>query len=443
MIRHLHHIASKFLIFLSHKYLLVLFFFGFASAIPLPLLGSSLTIRLIETGFSKPGAALISSFHFFYSLKLLWSPVIDYVSIPFLTKHLGQRPSWACFSFLGTMASLTGLAWLSPQNSIVPFCILLSLASLFSSCMYMVGIAYELESIDRSLYPAGSASVIIGYRLGLFCGGAGTLYLADCFEWSVAYTLAIGAMSLGLLAVWLRGPLHESDRMLQEKKGLILGSKNTFRICKKAAYEAWISPVREFLSRKHWLFTLFFLLLYRFADHVMDSMQGPFFLELGFSKTQIADATKVWGIAFTLIGASLGGLLSTKLPLKRALSISLLIHAFSFLLFSCLADTPSLALLYFCSSIDHLTGGLVVTSFIAYLWQITTPCYGSAQYTLLWSVISFSKSIIAPFGGLLAQSLGWQAFFLALFAAASASSVISFFALTDFKKNPAPSFQLP
>lgn len=405
--------------------LAALFLFGFASALPLPLLGSSLTVWLAELGFAQSIISLFALLHIPYSLKVCWVPVVDYCPIPFCTKILGQRRAWALCGLLMTMASLLLAAWIGPENGSFLFSLAIALASLSTGCVYVAGIHLELESIEPSKYAAGSASVIMGYRLGLFFAGAGSLYLADYVNWPCAYTVVAGGMFLGIIAVLAIGKMPESDRALEERQQRVASSSLTRTLA--IAYDSWLYPLIELVSRRSVILLLVVLLFYRLSDNIMASVLNPFFLEIGFSKSTIASATKVVGVVSALSGTFLGGLLSTRIGLVRSLFIFGLLHTVSFVLYAFLAENASPTLFFVSVAVEHASRGMMMPVVIALLWRMTSPGYAAVQYTFLWSILSFKASLFSSLGGLIVYSLGWGFFFWTLFFIAVGASFLCVF----------------
>lgn len=362
---------------------------------------------MTELGYSNTLIGLFSIFHLPYSMRICWGPIIDNFKCPFFFPQAAQkqvtRRSWTLMSLIFTFLSMIGLGVVDPLHSPIAFATLVTLSCLFTGCVYMAGLAYELDSLDQTEYLAGSASVNAGYRIGLLVGGAGTLYLASYFSWEEAYIMAAAFMLLGILAVYLQ---QEPYKNLQREDITIYQSFTSL------LYQGLSYPVYDFLKKNNILSLLAFVLLYRLGDDLTHSFLYPFYLQIGFTKTEIASIVKILGMGGTLFGVLLGGTFGRKLPIDRALLYFGALHALSYILYMRLSIV-GYDLNLFCVTIayEHITSGLVITTFIAYLWKISSPKHAAMQYALLWSLLSCKQVVINAVGGVLADTLEWHIFF--------------------------------
>lgn len=383
---------------------LTLLFFGLASAIPLAMCGTTLTIRLSELGLSKTLIGTLGLLHFPYSCRLFWGPIIDQRP-PFVFSFFGWRKGWTILSLLSATLSIALLGWIDPLTSFWTFTVLLGAASFASGCVYMSGLAYELESLKEEEYPMGSACVNAGYRMGLLVAGAMALYAAALYGWMTAYFFASAVMLGGTLIVWLQPEPFKSETLRKER---LTGEKRRLAIF----YRGLIDPIANFWQRPDKYYILFFLFLYKLGDDLAHGYLPVFFLETGFSKEEIAVTVKLFGMGATFFGVFLGSFVAQSWGIVRSLLTFGALHGISFSLYTLLHNLgPLTSLLSLAVAVEHATSGMVVTVFIAYLWRIAAPRYAAMQYALFWSLLSCKHVILHSCGGWLSDQLSWPVFF--------------------------------
>lgn len=378
---------------------MILAFIGFANALPLPLTGSTLSLRLTEAGFGKEAIGLFALLGIPFSFKLLWSPLLDLSPPPIFSES--PRKGWILTALIGMAASLLGMGLFPPQEHLLAFSLSVFCLSLFTGCLYMSGLSYELESLPDTAYGKGSAWVVGGYRIGLLFAGATALYLALLFDWDWMFFAMAATVSLGGILILLSPEPYRSHEILKEKRKSTL-----FK-------EILVEPCRNFFQRNDWLFLISLLLTIKLGDQLSKTMEGPFYLSLGFDKGDLALASKLWGFGATLLGAALAGFyLRNRHPLKAALFTGMA-HALTIGLNTLFAFTgKSYWLLYTTAALENLTGGLAMTAFIFLLWKICDKRFAKVQYALLWSLFSLKGNLFACMGAHAAALLSWQQFFL-------------------------------
>ncbi|MBF0340937.1 MAG: AmpG family muropeptide MFS transporter [Magnetococcales bacterium] len=394
----------------------VILLLGFASGLPLALTVGTLSLWLAEAGVSKTSIALFALAGAPYTFKFLWSPLVDRMPIPGLTTRLGQRRGWGVLTQLALIASILALGASHPARD--PFWTAwFALAVAFWSATQDIVIdAYRVESLEERQYGAGAAMSVLGYRLGMVVSGAGALYLATFWGWFTAYAVMAGLMGLGVL-VLLFNP--EPVRPGREESGL---SSVDARLQGKSGWRgravrwiaaAVIAPFAEFMSRKGWLLTLLFILLYKFGDALAGVMSGPFYVELGFSKIEIANVTKLFGLVAVLVGGVVGGILTERLGIIRSLVLCGVLQMLSNLMFVALAHAGhSVEMLILTIALENIAGGMGTSAFVAYLSRLCHVAYTATQYALLSSFMAFGRTLLASSGGWLADQLSWSTFFL-------------------------------
>lgn len=386
---------------------LTLVFIGFANALPIPLMGSTLSIWLSEAGFDK---AVIGSFALLgipFSLKILWTPVVNLVSWPGFKDK--PRKGWLLFALTGMALSLLGISFINPAHSSGALAFYLFLLSLFSGCLYIVGIAYELESLDETNYSVGSASVVTGYRIGLLSAGAGALYVSFLWDWSAMFQLMAALVALGGIFILFQPEPYKSQEILKEKQ-------QQFASYSSLGHGFWheviVAPCRLFFQRRDWFLILALLLLFKLGDQLSGSMEGPFLLSLGFNKADLATASKLWGMAATVVGAFLAGAFLRGRDPFLSLGWIGMLHASSLGCYYVLALTGKFFVgLYVAVALQHLTGGMAMTVFIFFLWRMCDRRHAAVQYALLWSLFSLKANVVSFVGGMIAHNCAWTVFF--------------------------------
>lgn len=354
---------------------------------------------------------LFSLLAFPFSLKLLWMPLIDKRHIPFFSH--APRKGWMLFSLLGMALSMLVMAAIDPQRH--PWLLASSLFTLssFTGCLYMVGLAYELESIDESKYSVGSASVITGYRVGLLCAGAGSLSLAYLTNWSIAYGAMAALLGIVIAIILMRPEPYQSQNVLAEKR-------------KKQGFlkEIIIEPCKSFFQNQDYKAILAIVLLFKAGDHITKAMEGPFYIDIGFDKADLALASKTWGFATTILGTLLAGFILKDRPSLFGVAIVGLVHAFSLLgLWLQALVGKSYLVLYSSVTLSSFTSGMSMTAFIFFLWRICTKQHAAIQYAILYSIFTIKTNLLSCFGGFLAAHNSWSAFFGAVFVMAIFASI--------------------
>lgn len=386
---------------------------GFSAGLPLLLVLGTLSFRLREAGIERTTIGFLSWVGLAYAFKWAWAPLVDQVRLPWLTAWLGRRRAWLLLSQLFIICGLIGMAYCEPQTHLDDL-VMWAVWVAFGSATQDIALdAYRIES-DSLHHQAALASMYqTGYRLGMIWAGAGALWIAARAEstallgqyqneaWCVSY-LAMGAsMAVGLLCVlWSK----ESQDV----------APTSARTAQEWIQDVLVTPFAEFFARFGWHAWVILSLigLYRISDIVMGIMANPFYIDMGYTKDEIAMVTKVFGVLMTLLGAFLGGLLSSRWGNMKVLMWGAILSAASNLLFAWLAGLGhAFWALVWVISVDNLSGGIASAAFIAYLSGLTKVQYSASQYALLSSIMLLAPKWLAGFSGLFVDQFGYQLFF--------------------------------
>jgi PAT family beta-lactamase induction signal transducer AmpG len=387
---------------------------GFSAGLPLLLVLGTLSFWLREAGIDRTTIGYLSWVGLAYAFKWVWAPLVDRLPIPLLTAAMGRRRSWLLLSQLAIVLGLVAMSFNDPQVALTPV-VWGALAVAFGSATQDIALdAFRIESADVDRQAALAASYQTGYRLAMIWAGAGVLWIAARAQitavasyqhgaWHTAYLVMAASMLLGVVTVLfspepLRRPMPPA--------------KNIWDWLRSALVE----PFADFLSRYRWHAALILALIatYRISDVVMGIMANPFYVDMGYSKDEVAAVTKVFGVIMTLVGAFVGGALSMRLGVMRVLMLGAVLSAASNLLFAALATRGhDLSGLIFVISSDNLAGGIASAAFIAYLSSLTNVNYSATQYALFSSMMLLLPKFLAGYSGRYVDSFGYQNFFVA------------------------------
>ncbi|HGG58400.1 MAG TPA: MFS transporter [Gammaproteobacteria bacterium] len=398
-------------------------FLGFAAGLPFLLVFSTLSAWLRDEGVSRSVIGFFSWVGVTYSIKVFWAPVIDRLPLPVLTRWLGKRRSWMLLAQLGIAAGLAGMATLDVHSQTSLIALLAVLVAFSSSTQDIVVDAYRIEAVDEEYQGAMAATYVFGYRIALLAAGAGAFYIAEFSSWRTAYLSMAALMGVGLLTTLIiREPTHREPPQVAKLENRIdhalkldADGDNPLKRLSRWFANAVVAPFVEFFSRngKGALWILLLIAIYKLSDITMGVMANPFYLDLGFSKKEIADVTKVFGFFMTIFGAALGGVLVTRYGVLRPLLLGAALVAATNCLFALLAiSSPSLTLLAAVISADNLSGGLATSAFIAYLSSLTNQAYTATQYALFSSLMTLPAKLLGGFSGVIVDARGYPFFFL-------------------------------
>jgi PAT family beta-lactamase induction signal transducer AmpG len=404
----------------SRPQVITMLFLGFSAGLPFLLVFSTLTAWLRDEGISRTAIGFFGWVGITYSIKVLWAPVVDRLRLPLLTDALGQRRSWMLVGQLGVMAGLLAMVLVDVQASLVPLALCALLVAFSSSTQDIAIDAFRIESAVDEYQGAMSATYIFGYRLAVLVSGAGALYIAEWQNWNMAYISMAGLMLVGVITVLLVAePEHIRQQGVDVLEAKLAHGAHADQPGRLNRLKAWllgamVAPFVEFFQRNgRWaLLILAFIGLFRLSDITMGIMANPFYLDIGFSKKEIADVGKVFGFFMTIAGSFLGGLLVVRYGIFRPLIAGAIAVALTNLLFAMLAGIgPELAWLAVVISADNLSGGFSNAAFIAYLSSLTNRAYTATQYALFSSIMTLPGKFLSGFSGLIVDASSYQVFF--------------------------------
>ncbi|VTU15795.1 muropeptide transporter [Variovorax sp. PBL-H6] len=385
---------------------------GFSAGLPLLLVLGTLSFRLREAGIDRTTIGYLSWVGLAYGFKWMWAPLVDRLPVPPLTTLLGRRRGWLLLAQLIVMAGLVGMAFNDPRAGLPPLVWCALLVAFGSATQDIALDAFRIESAATRKQAALAAAYQTGYRLAMIWAGAGVLWIAAWAElagstgyqngaWKTAYLAMAASMAVGVITVLLS---PEPARVALPK------AKNAAEWLESVVIE----PFADFFRRYRWQAALILALIavYRISDVVMGIMANPFYVDMGFTKDEVATVSKVYGVVMTLAGAFVGGVLSMRLGVMRVLMLGAVLSAASNLLFAALASRGhDLTALVLVVSADNLAGGIASAAFIAYLSSLTNISYSATQYALFSSLMLLLPKFIAGYSGAFVDAYGYHAFF--------------------------------
>ncbi|MEA3278474.1 MAG: MFS transporter [Pseudomonadota bacterium] len=405
-----------------HPRVIAMLFLGFSAGLPLLLVFGTLSAWLREAGIDRSTIGHVSWVATLYALKFAWAPLVDRLGLPVLTRALGQRRGWMLLAQGGVVAGLLLMATNDP-NQALGLLVAAALLVAFASATQDIAIdAWRIESVEADLQGAMAATYQMGYRIGMIMAGAGALYFAEYLSWSEAYKIMAASMGVGVVTVLLvPEPVRKVDRETwRQEERVVRFIENSAHLSDRwRQIGAWfigavVCPFTEFFSRngKLALLILAFIAVFRLSDITMGVMANPFYIDMGYTKADIASVTKVFGLVMTMVGAAMGGVLVVRFGIMRMLLAAAVMVAATNLIFAWLATQEAdIALLALVVSADNLSGGLAGSVFIAYLSSLANRAYTATQYALFSSLMLLPAKFLGGFSGDIVDATDYVVFF--------------------------------
>ncbi|MFT5114445.1 MAG: PAT family beta-lactamase induction signal transducer AmpG [Parasphingorhabdus sp.] len=428
----------------TNKKVVAMLFLGFSAGLPLYLVFGTLSFWMREAEIQRSTIGFISWIGLTYAFKWMWSPLVDRMPLPWLTKLMGRRRSWLLASQICVAASLCGMGLTDPSQDLglmVTFAILTAFASATQDIALD---AYRIESADVDWQAALAASYLAGYRIALIASQAGALVIAGIFDsdestyehypWMISY-LSMGALMLvGMITTML---ISESESRVPNLSSITTPAgrfgwlPGRLQLGIGWFYAAAVIPFIDFFQRYKWhaLLILSLISMYRISDIVLGVMANVFYSDMQYTKLEIAQISKVYGPIMTIVGAGVGGVMMMRYGVMVILFLGAALTAVTNTLFALLATIGhDLTWLTVVISADNLSAGIATAAFIAYLSSLTSISYTATQYALFSSMMLLFPKLIAGFSGVYVETYGYVIFFLSAAALGLPALVIIFLA---------------
>ncbi|MBJ40952.1 MAG: AmpG family muropeptide MFS transporter [Gammaproteobacteria bacterium] len=381
------------------KKMLISLIMGFVSGVPLLLTITLLQAWLTDEGISKSTIGLFALVGLPYSLKFLWAPFFD----RYVISKLGRRRGWLIISQVLLILSIIGLGLTNPTLNPFNVAVLALLVTFFSASQDIVIDAFRRESLHDNEQTLGASAYVLGYRIGALAAGAGGLILADLMSYQYVYSIMAVIMIIGVITTLLA----EEPEAVGEPSSFINAVKNPF-----------IEFFQRFKDKDNTNLTvpiliLMFILLYKVGDTMAHSLSTNFYLDIGFTKTEIGTVVKVFGLVATLIGAFLGGIISLRIGLFKSLIMFGLFQAIATLGFAALAIIGNNILaLMVVISLENLAAGMGYTAYLAFIANMTNKEFTATQFALMTAIMSLPRTIFSGSSGFLVELFDWELYFV-------------------------------
>jgi len=392
-------VQSLIRVFESRKMAAILLL-GFASGLPLYLTSRTLQAWMTVEGVDLKSIGLFSLVALPYSLKFLWSPLLDRFIPPFF----GRRRGWLAIAQLALTLAIAAMSLQQPQQALQLLAITALLIAFFSATQDIAFDAYRTDILEPQEMGAGAAVAVLGYRLALLVTGSLALILADRFSWQLIYLCLAGLMLLSLGFSWFA-----PEPVMRDRPPATLVA-------------AVILPFQEFFQRQglsQGVLILFFIVFYKLGDALVNNMVTPFLLQTGFTQTDIGAISGGMGLVATIVGTLLGGAVLSRLGINRSLWIFGGLQAISNLAYFILAQLgQNYRGMVLAINLENFCGGLGTSVFVAFLMSLCDRRFSATQYALLSSLMAVSRDLLVAPAGNIATITGWPLFFLLSMVAA-------------------------
>ncbi|MFY0582194.1 AmpG family muropeptide MFS transporter [Cystobacter fuscus] len=362
---------------------------GFASGLPLLLVGGTLSAWMTNEGINLKTIGVFTLVATPYTFKFLWAPFMDRYALPFL----GRRRGWMLLTQLGLMGAIAAMGLVNPKDSPAAMASLALLVAFLSSSQDVVSDAWRTDTLSEAERGFGVATFVMGYRFGMIASGAVALSLSQFIGWPRTYWIMAALMLVGVIAT-------------------LVAAEPQGQRAPRTLAEAAIVPFVDYFRRDGALLALLFLLLYKLGDAIAGGMTTPFFLKMGFSNLEVGTISKGVGMVATIVGALVGGVLLARLGLRRSLFVFGALQAVTNLTFLALAlvgKNHVVLALAICS--DNICGGMATTAFGAFTMSLCNKRFSATQFALLSALANFGGRMLSATSGYLAEGIGWAGFF--------------------------------
>jgi MFS transporter, PAT family, beta-lactamase induction signal transducer AmpG len=445
---------------------ITIFLLGYAAGVPLMIVLSTSGFWLREIGVSRTAIGFLVWASFPWALKVFWSPLVDRMPLPWLTPALGKRRSYILLSQFGVICGLVGIAILNPQATfdsggnatstaarmagltadaegvwpvlgglmnvgltppetdvIIMMALLMFFVAFASATQDIAVDAFRIESAPERLLGPMAAAYQYGYRVAVLVAGAGALYIADFWDYATAYLVMAATMIIGIITIlFATEPVHKVSKDVRDREAALAAQFATaghlhgrFKRATQWGSAAVASPLVDFFARNGWMALAILALIgmFRLSDLTLGAMANPFYVDMGFSKSEVASIAKGFGLVMTLFGVGIGGTMIVRFGIMPMLLISAILLTITNLLFAVMAIVGhELWMLAITISADNLAGGMSGSVFIAYLSALTNRAYTATQYALFTSLMSLFGKFLAGFSGVVVDATDYVAFFI-------------------------------
>ncbi|MGY6532620.1 AmpG family muropeptide MFS transporter [Glycocaulis sp.] len=415
---------------------LVMLLLGFSAGLPILLVFSTLSAWLRLEGVSRTEIGFFAWAGMAYTFKFIWSPLVDRLPLPFLDRLLGRRRSWIFLAQIVVICAILLASTATPSTGLFVIAVATVMIAFGSATQDIALDAWRIDVAEDRLQALLVAIYQWGYRFGMIAAGAGALVMADFGGFSFAYTVLAALMLIGVAGMFL-APEPKRPEALGGGTEAIEGAVKGNPLGEAAAwlYSAVVAPFVDFIVRYRWIALLILTLIgaYRLNDFVLGFMAYPFYVDMGYTLSEIGAISKVYGVFAMLGGAMLAGIAATRWGVYPVLMIGAVISAVSALAFTWLAliqptgeitmvdgaaltpwpqeKNPSILNLTLAITAENVAGGWAGTALIAYMSSLTNRAFSATQYALFSSFYALPGKLFGGFSGIMVDGLGYANFF--------------------------------
>ena len=378
-----------------YKKILIATLLGISSGMPIYVLIQTIPAWLRESGIDLSAIGLFQLIGIPYTLKFLWAPLLDRYSIPFL----GHRRGWMFITQILLIISIAFMGLFDPSKNISIIIFLTVIMTTFSATQDIVIDAYRRELLDDDELGVGNAWFVNAYRFSSLVPGSLALILADVIDWKYVFPIVASFMFIGLVTTFL---IREKINNHNQSNNLVA---------------AIIDPFKEYFSRydlKHGIALLVFLMLYKLGDSMATALSTPFYLDMGFTKTELGTVVKVAALWSTIAGAFAAGLIMRKISLNKALWLFGTFQMVTILGFAWISqlDYPTNYDLFYIVSLEYLGVGMGTVAVISFMFKMSSKVFAASQIALFTAITAIPRTFLNSTTGYIIENVGYTNFFL-------------------------------
>ncbi|WP_347938783.1 AmpG family muropeptide MFS transporter [Rickettsia oklahomensis] len=392
---------------LNNSHLCIIWLFGLISGFNLMITGNTLNYWLAKENIALQTIGILSFITLPYSINFLLAPVFDALQIKYLNKRFGHRLSWICVTSSALVLLVYIFSFLDPSTNLLVFAFTALIISFFSAIQDTILSALRTEIVPKESLVFTSGIYICGYRVGMLLAGSGAIYLSIYLTFSAIYKIFAGLIFIYLILLIIGIKLNNTIH-IQIIKNDIKNNQN-----KKNITNVILNVLKPIGSVYFIILILIFLVLYRLPDNLINVMINPFLLHLGYDTFEIASVGKFWGVVGAIIGGLVGGIIMKHKNILNSMFLFGIIHALGHISFIFLEINGKSSLLLFITiGIESITGGMTMTTYIAFISSLCQGKFRATQYSFLSSMMGISRSVFPVISGYMVVNFGWQNFFL-------------------------------
>lgn len=398
-----------------------MFFIGCASGLPFLMTLTVLDVWMKSEGISNTVIGFVTFVNIPYVLKFLWAHYIDRYKCPFIPQNISHKKGWILFSSILIAIGLFVISFLNPKDNFAMLMIVAFLVVFATSIQNIALYSFQVDNIKKIEYGPIASCVIFGYRFGMVIASSGSLFISSYFGWQAAYTF-IACLVLVCTVVILQ--LKEPSEIESEEKTTIKRIASNFirrnpskynfiNKIKLSFFECLVFPFKLFQKNKNWFLIILIIISFKAGDVFVHKMSKPLYIELGFSLEDIAIVVSCFGFIATVIGGFLGGIIVKNIGIKRSMLYCNILHAFANLMYVFLyIKGYNFTLFYTSVALENLSGGMMMTAFLSFIYKMSSNCYPATQYALLWGIHAFAANIFRSLSGITVDHVGWISFYI-------------------------------